>query len=395
MPQSCIRRLGIAAGFLLLVSGRSARAQDACRDVLVDGTRQRFELRDDQQLTRSLQTLFSMDREAIRERIREGGAGISVPLAEAFLSFSANASDEEKNYLRESALRARDDRLDARSQLLMVRYAGDQATLDAWTQRMNRQELGGLRTSVTGDPQSLFVVTYFWVPQAATDNQEHTIRQVVWTGVQAESPVNLTTGATIRPFTGVAQAFRRISRGPVSIAVTVDGRPPLNVELPTVYDAPTIVSFTADPASVQRPSPSRLRWETRGGTSVSIDQGIGPVANSGERLVSPATHTTYQLTVTGPGGGASQSVSVAVSDPPAPPHPCDVSTPGNDEARLHIRWVIAENAGARRRYDNFRRGGQSRFQAVVSAQAHNSNAQNVIRAYSEDCANRYAQQLGG
>src|SRR5437773_2324683 len=60
--------------------------------------------------------------------------------------------------------------------------------------------------------------------------------------------------------------------------------PPPPVE-PTVTApvpvAPRVVSFTAEPTSLQRGQASTLRWEVTGNaTNVSIDQGIGTVQNA-------------------------------------------------------------------------------------------------------------------
>src|ERR1043166_3038677 len=53
--------------------------------------------------------------------------------------------------------------------------------------------------------------------------------------------------------------------------------------------APTVVSFSAEPTTIQRGQSSTLRWEVSGQvTSVSIDQSIGTVQNTGSRLVFPS-----------------------------------------------------------------------------------------------------------
>ena len=86
--------------------------------------------------------------------------------------------------------------------------------------------------------------------------------------------------------------------------------------------APTVASFTAEPTSIQRGQSSTLRWEVTGNvTSVSINQGVGTVQNTGNRRVSPADSTTYMLTATGPGGSNTASATVNVSAPPPPPPP--------------------------------------------------------------------------
>ena len=100
--------------------------------------------------------------------------------------------------------------------------------------------------------------------------------------------------------------------------------PPPPVVAPTVVKpaAPTVASFTAEPTSIQRGQSATLRWEVTGNvTSVSIDQGIGTVQNTGNRRVSPSDSTTYTLTATGPGGSNTATATVNVSAPPPPPPP--------------------------------------------------------------------------
>jgi peptidoglycan-associated lipoprotein len=86
--------------------------------------------------------------------------------------------------------------------------------------------------------------------------------------------------------------------------------------------APTVAQFTAEPTSIQRGQSATLRWEVSGNiTSVSIDQGVGTVQNTGNRRVSPSDSTTWTLTATGPGGATTASATVNVSAPPPPPPP--------------------------------------------------------------------------
>src|SRR5437763_12428648 len=86
--------------------------------------------------------------------------------------------------------------------------------------------------------------------------------------------------------------------------------------------APTIAQFTAEPTSIQRGQSSTLRWEVSGDvTSVSIDQTIGTVPNTGNRRVFPSDSTTYTLTAAGSGGNITASTTVTVTTPPPPPPP--------------------------------------------------------------------------
>ena len=86
----------------------------------------------------------------------------------------------------------------------------------------------------------------------------------------------------------------------------------------TVYQPPT-VSINADPGSILLGESSTLSWLTTNADSVSIDQGLGTVSVNGATSVSPALTTTYTITVTGPGGTTTDSVTVDVSNPTDPP----------------------------------------------------------------------------
>jgi len=98
--------------------------------------------------------------------------------------------------------------------------------------------------------------------------------------------------------------------------------PPVVEAKPPAPRAPTVGQFTAEPTSIQRGQSSTLRWEVTGDvTSVSVDNGIGTVQNTGNRRVFPNDSTTYTLTATGPGGPTTASATVTVTAPPPPPPP--------------------------------------------------------------------------
>jgi peptidoglycan-associated lipoprotein len=97
---------------------------------------------------------------------------------------------------------------------------------------------------------------------------------------------------------------------------TVDNSPPP----PSLPPAPVVAQFSAEPTSIQRGQSSTLRWQVNGNaTSVSIDQAIGAVQNTGNRRVFPSENTTYMLTATGPGGSTTASATVSVIAPVPPP----------------------------------------------------------------------------
>lgn len=84
---------------------------------------------------------------------------------------------------------------------------------------------------------------------------------------------------------------------------------------------PPYVSFSISTNSIVIGDTATLSWSTSGVvSSVSIDQGIGSVLNSGTRVVSPTTPGTYvyTLTASGAGGTTQQNVTLFVRNPDPP-----------------------------------------------------------------------------
>jgi len=80
------------------------------------------------------------------------------------------------------------------------------------------------------------------------------------------------------------------------------------------HPLPTVNIF-AIPGSIMPGESTTLSWTTEYADSISIDNGIGPVATSGSLELSPTETTTYAITATGPGGAASSSATVTVTPP--------------------------------------------------------------------------------
>jgi hypothetical protein len=76
---------------------------------------------------------------------------------------------------------------------------------------------------------------------------------------------------------------------------------------------PTVGSFYASPGSISSGGSSTLSWSVSGATTVSIDQGIGNVALTGTRVVSPSTTTTYTLTATSDAGSVTATAQIMVT----------------------------------------------------------------------------------
>ncbi len=111
----------------------------------------------------------------------------------------------------------------------------------------------------------------------------------------------------------------------VGCAKKVPPPPPPPPPTPTATQppppAPVINSFTAEPSTIEAGQSSTLSWSTTGATDMNIDNGVGAVQGSGQRQVFPRASTTYTLTIRGPGGMDSRSVTVEVTSAPPPPPP--------------------------------------------------------------------------
>jgi len=80
---------------------------------------------------------------------------------------------------------------------------------------------------------------------------------------------------------------------------------------------PPELTFSADPMSITPGESSTLTWQTTHADILSIDNDIGDVSPSGSEVVTPQETTTYVLAALGPGGSATESVTVTVT--PLPP----------------------------------------------------------------------------
>ncbi len=77
--------------------------------------------------------------------------------------------------------------------------------------------------------------------------------------------------------------------------------------------APGILSFTANPSTINPGESSTLSWTTLDATAVNIDNGVGGQPASGSVTVKPTRTTTYTLTATGTGGTATATATVNVA----------------------------------------------------------------------------------
>lgn len=86
----------------------------------------------------------------------------------------------------------------------------------------------------------------------------------------------------------------------------------------SVPSNPPTVSISASPAEIVIGESAQLSWNSSGGQSAFIDNGVGLVALKGTATVTPANTTSYTISVTGQGGSASAEATVTVKGNPAP-----------------------------------------------------------------------------
>jgi len=155
--------------------------------------------------------------------------------------------------------------------------------------------------------------TLSWtISGAATASIDQGIGSVALTGSRVVSP----TATTVYTLTASG------SGGSVTATtqVVVTGVTPIPAPVPTGY--PVINSFVANPPIISLGYSSTLSWNVTNATSVSINQGVGPVSSSGSTLVSPPTTLTYMLTATNANGSITSTALVQVSGtPPIPVGP--------------------------------------------------------------------------
>jgi len=97
----------------------------------------------------------------------------------------------------------------------------------------------------------------------------------------------------------VAGCKHKVTPQPVATA------PPVQAPAPTA-------KISASPTAVTAGSPVVLSWQTTNATSATID-GIGEVATSGVKTITPSTSTNYHLAAHGAGGNAFDDVRVTVT----------------------------------------------------------------------------------
>ncbi len=139
-----------------------------------------------------------------------------------------------------------------------------------------------------------------------------------WSVANADT-VTIDPGVGTVPLSG-SRAVSPSSTTTYTLTATKAGAPPVTstvtIVVNTVQTGPPVVSFTASPATISAGGSSTLTWNVSGASSVSISPGIGTVAASGSRAVSPSSTTTYTLTAGYSGGSVNANATVTVGATP-------------------------------------------------------------------------------
>lgn len=183
-------------------------------------------------------------------------------------------------------------------------------------------------TSFSATPSSIILgnsSSLFWLSTGVTSvSINQGIGGVSTSGSRTVSPSSTTT------YTLTASGPRGTVTRQTTVTVTI---PP----------APT-VSFSPSSSSICRGSSATLTWNVTGNvSSVSINQGIGSVAASGTRSVSPTSTTTYTITATGIGGTTTRTASLTVYQPTTTNLSLDALTIIRGQSTT-LRWVTTGDA---------------------------------------------------
>jgi hypothetical protein len=84
-------------------------------------------------------------------------------------------------------------------------------------------------------------------------------------------------------------------------------------EISRWFAAPVVTSFDASSTTITEGQEATLQWDVTGANSVTISPGIGKVASSGTKIVSPEKTITYTLVADKMSGSARKSITITVT----------------------------------------------------------------------------------
>ncbi|MFA5400191.1 MAG: hypothetical protein WC169_08990 [Dehalococcoidia bacterium] len=123
----------------------------------------------------------------------------------------------------------------------------------------------------------------------------------------------------------------------------------------TANQAPVVINFTVNPASINQGETAILSWEVQNASSISIDPGMPAAASTGAEKVAPSSTTTYILTASNSAGSTRATALLTVAGapvtPPAPVLPVILSfsaSPSSINAggSAILSWTTSNATGA-------------------------------------------------
>ncbi|MGD0352703.1 MAG: hypothetical protein ABSB38_04320 [Dehalococcoidia bacterium] len=154
------------------------------------------------------------------------------------------------------------------------------------------------------------IVTFEANPAVITAGQSATL---VW-NASGTSSVSIDQGLGAVPAASSQIVFPTVTTVYTLTASNLAGATSKSIVI-SVNPAPIVINIDVNPAVINSGVSAALIWSVSNANSVSIDQGIGSVPLTGNKLVSPTDTTTYTLTASGPAGTVTKSVVLSVNAP--------------------------------------------------------------------------------
>lgn len=225
---------------------------------------------------------------------------------------------------------------DALGRIVTVTYPSGATITYTYDAAGNRTQV--VQTASSGAPTGSFSASPTTIAQGASST-------LSWTSSGATTASIDNGVGAVTPASGSAQVSPSVTTTYTLTLNGPGGQTTLQATV-TVLPAPT-GAFTANPTTIAQGASSTLSWTTSNATSASIDNGVGavtPVAG-GSVQVSPATTTTYTLTLAGPGGQATRQATVTVAPPPTGMFSANPTTIGQG-ASSTLSWTSANATSA-------------------------------------------------
>ncbi len=194
--------------------------------------------------------------------------------------------------------------------------------------------------ATTGNPQ---IIRYEANPLTIRSGQQSTLS---WTTTGA-STVSI-SGVGNVPLNGSTPVSPTTTTTYTLTAASADGQTvtsPITITV-TAGEVPQIVTFVANPPTIDSGQTSKLCWQVSNATNISITPGVGSNLNANDCAdVRPTQTTTYTLTATNPSGQIQANVTVNVGQVRITSFTSDPLTSLAAGAPVTLKWTT-ENASS-------------------------------------------------